>query len=68
MPATATELGVGDRFDPQANLQGGAAYLARQLQRFGDLLGRPHAAGGGSGSQQGPPGETNGDAPVRDAP
>jgi soluble lytic murein transglycosylase-like protein len=37
MPATAAELGVSDRFDPQANLSGGADYLARQLLRFGDL-------------------------------
>jgi len=37
MPATAVELGVSDRFDPQANLSGGADYLARQLLRFGDL-------------------------------
>ncbi|MET3528157.1 lytic transglycosylase domain-containing protein [Phenylobacterium koreense] len=37
MPATAEELGVTDRFDPQANLLGGADYLARQLARFGDL-------------------------------
>ena len=37
MPATAAELGVADRLDPRANLQGGAAYLARQVVRFGDL-------------------------------
>jgi len=37
MPATARELGVADRFDPSANLAGGADYLARQLLRFGDL-------------------------------
>lgn len=37
MPATARELGVRDRFDPEANLLGGADYLARQLARFGDL-------------------------------
>ncbi|OHB31140.1 MAG: transglycosylase [Phenylobacterium sp. RIFCSPHIGHO2_01_FULL_69_31] len=37
MPATAADLGVSDRFDPQANLSGGADYLARQLLRFGDL-------------------------------
>lgn len=33
MPGTAAELGV-DRFDPDANLHGGARYLARQLFRF----------------------------------
>jgi len=37
MPATASALGVGDRFDVRANLAGGAAFLARQLVRFGDL-------------------------------
>jgi soluble lytic murein transglycosylase-like protein len=37
MPATAKDLGVEDRFDPSANLAGGAEYLARQLLRFGDL-------------------------------
>jgi soluble lytic murein transglycosylase-like protein len=37
MPATAARLGVRDRFDPADNLLGGAAYLARQVLRFGDL-------------------------------
>ncbi|MDQ1155185.1 lytic transglycosylase domain-containing protein [Brevundimonas sp. SORGH_AS_0993] len=37
MLGTAAELGVGDRFDPRQNLRGGAAYLARQMLRFGDL-------------------------------
>lgn len=37
MPGTASELGVGDRFDPVENLRGGADYLARQIRRFGDL-------------------------------
>ena len=37
MPATASELGVGDRFDPLENLRGGAEYLARQVLRFGDV-------------------------------
>jgi soluble lytic murein transglycosylase-like protein len=37
MPATARELGIVDRFDPAANLLGGADYLARQLLRFGDV-------------------------------
>jgi soluble lytic murein transglycosylase-like protein len=37
MPATAAGLGVHDRFDPSDNLLGGAAYLARQVLRFGDL-------------------------------
>lgn len=33
MPATAAEMGV-DPLDPEANLHGGARYLARQLSRF----------------------------------
>ena len=37
MPATAKDLGVVDRFDPEENLSGGADYLARQIRRFGDL-------------------------------
>ena len=37
MPATAQALGVVDRFDPEANLIGGADYLARQLARFQDV-------------------------------
>ena len=37
MPGTAVELGVADRFDVDQNLDGGADYLARQLNRFGDV-------------------------------
>ncbi|HEX4711108.1 lytic transglycosylase domain-containing protein [Phenylobacterium sp.] len=37
MPETASSLGVRDRFDPTENVTGGAAYLARQMLRFGDL-------------------------------
>ena len=37
MPATARDLGVRDRFDPNENLAAGAAFLARQILRFGDL-------------------------------
>ena len=33
MPATAAELGINP-LDPEANLHGGARYLARQLTRF----------------------------------
>lgn len=36
MPSTAAELGV-DPLDPDANLHGGARYLARQLSRFGSV-------------------------------
>ncbi len=37
MPATAADLGVRSRLDIPENLSGGAAYLARQMLRFGDL-------------------------------
>jgi len=38
MPATARGLGV-DRFDPQQNLNGGAAYLGALLKRYdGDMV------------------------------
>ena len=37
MPGTASDLGVRDRRDVQANLHGGAAYLAQQVVRFGDV-------------------------------
>ncbi len=36
MPGTAAELGVDPR-DPVANINGGAAYLARQLAMFRDV-------------------------------
>lgn len=36
MPGTATLLGV-DASDMKSNVEGGAAYLAQQLRRFGDL-------------------------------
>jgi soluble lytic murein transglycosylase-like protein len=36
MPGTATRLGV-DAADLRANIDGGAAYLASQMRRFGDL-------------------------------
>lgn len=36
MPGTARELGV-DPHDPIANLDGGARYLSRQLDRFGSV-------------------------------
>lgn len=36
MPATAAALGVDPR-DPAANIAGGAAYLSRQIARFGSV-------------------------------
>jgi soluble lytic murein transglycosylase-like protein len=38
MPATAKELGVDDPFDIDQNIDGGARYLSRMLERFeGDI-------------------------------
>jgi Transglycosylase SLT domain len=36
MPETAASLGVTDAFDPAQNLNGGAKYLAKMLEQFGD--------------------------------
>jgi soluble lytic murein transglycosylase-like protein len=38
MPGTAAELGVGDRFRPDENVQGGSAYLDALLTRYHDNL------------------------------
>ena len=35
MPGTARELGVGNRFDPHANVRGAARYLRQLLNKFG---------------------------------
>lgn len=35
MPGTARDLGVRNRFDPQANISGAAQYLRQMLDRFG---------------------------------
>ncbi|HEY9218832.1 MAG TPA: lytic transglycosylase domain-containing protein [Phenylobacterium sp.] len=37
MKATGASLGVQNRFDVEQSLDGGAAYLAQQLVRFGDV-------------------------------
>lgn len=34
MPATAADLGVSNPFDPQQNVNGGAAYLRQLLDRY----------------------------------
>lgn len=36
MPATATELGVADPFDPRANVEAGAAHLSALLEKYHD--------------------------------
>lgn len=37
MPSTAAGLDVDDPYDPDQNLRGGTAYLARMLDRFGSV-------------------------------
>ena len=37
MPATASELGVVDPYDPMANIDGGARYLRNMLKQFGSV-------------------------------
>src|SRR5579863_2390411 len=34
MPGTASQLGVGNAFDPGANVEGGTRYLRQLLQRY----------------------------------
>jgi soluble lytic murein transglycosylase-like protein len=39
MPQTASKLGVGDAFDPNANVEGGTRYLRELLERYNfDLI------------------------------
>lgn len=37
MPGTADALGVDDPWDPEQNINGGARYIAEQMDRFGDI-------------------------------
>ena len=35
MPATAKDLGIGNRFDPLSNIDGAARYLRQMIDKFG---------------------------------
>lgn len=37
MPRTAQDLGVANRYDPSASIDGGARYLRQMLDRFGTI-------------------------------
>ena len=51
MPDTATELGVGDAFDPAENISGGARYLATLLHDYhGDVRLAAAAYNAGAGA------------------
>jgi soluble lytic murein transglycosylase-like protein len=44
MPATAKDMGVTDIFDIEQNIDGGAKYLRRMLDRFGGNIRKALAA------------------------
>ena len=63
MPATARELGVRDPFDIDQNIDGGARYLRRMLDRFGGDLRRALSAyNAGPGKVE----RYNGEVPYRE--
>jgi hypothetical protein len=39
MPATARQLGVADRFDPEQNVEGGSRYLQQMITKYGKKIG-----------------------------
>jgi soluble lytic murein transglycosylase-like protein len=63
MPVTARELGVRDPFDIEQNIDGGARYLRRMLDRFGGDLKRALSAyNAGPGKVE----RYNGEVPYRE--
>lgn len=63
MPATARELGVDDPFDVRQNIDGGAGYLRRMLDRFeGDVRLALAAYNAGPGTVK----KYNGNVPYRE--
>lgn len=50
MPATARSLGVADRFDVRANLDGAARYLRSMIDRFGSITNALAAYNAGPGA------------------
>lgn len=40
MPETAKDLGVGDPWDPEQNVDGGVRYLGQMIKRFGGDIGK----------------------------
>lgn len=52
MPATATQLGVWDRWNVEQNLDGGARYLRQQLDSFGNWALALSAYNAGPGNVQ----------------
>ena len=64
MPATATDIGVVNRYDPRQSIDGGARYLRQMIDRFGSVhlaLAAYNAGPGAVGRKGGIP--LNGETP-----